>query len=70
MESRFRSSFPKKLDEINLRRKEIQGSGRYLEDRNLEAYLGDVVAGRHCSQDGNESEGGYLNNSLTEKRIC
>ena len=47
MESRFRSSFPKKSDEISLRRKEIQGSGRELENGNLETYLRDVVDGRH-----------------------
>ena len=49
---------------------EVQGSGRYLERGNLEAYLRDVVTGRHCSQDGSESEEDYLNNNLIEQMIC
>jgi len=41
-----------------------------METRNLKAYLRNMVAGRHCSQDGSESKEGYLNNSLIEQRIC
>ena len=39
----------------------MQGSGRYLESGNLEAYLRDVVAGRHYSRNGFESKGGHSN---------
>ena len=42
----------------------MQGSGRYLESGNLEAYLRDVVAGRHCSRNRFESEEDRLNKSL------
>ena len=48
----------------------MQGNGRYLENGNLKAYLSDVVAGRHYSQNRFESEEGYLNDSLVEQRIC
>ena len=44
-----------------MRRKEIQGSDRYLEDGDLEAYLRDMIAGRHCSRSGFEYEGDCLN---------
>ena len=44
-----------------MRRKEIQGSDLYLEDGDLEAYLRDVVAGHHYSQNGFESEGDRSN---------
>ena len=36
-----------------------------MENGNLEAYLRDMVAGRHCSQNRSESGEGCLNNSLS-----
>ena len=42
----------------------------YLKGRSLKAYLGNMITGCHCSQNGSESEEGYLNHSLVEQRIC
>jgi len=60
----------KKSDEINLRRKEVPGSDRYLEDGGSKAYLKDMVTGRHYRQNGSESEGDRSNESLIGQEIC
>ena len=56
-------------DKISLRRKEIQGGDRCLEGKNLEAYLRDVVDGRHCSQNRFESGEDRLDDGLLERVI-
>ena len=48
----------------------MQGSGWYLEDKNLKAYLRDMVAGRHYSRNGFESEEDRSNESLMGQEIC
>jgi len=60
----------KKSDEINLRRKEISGSDRYLEDGGSKAYLRDMVAGRHYSRNGFESKEDRSNESMMGQEIC
>ena len=70
MESRFRSSFPKKSDEISLRRKEIHGGDRCLESKNLGAYLRDVVDGCHYSQNRFEFDEDRLDDGLLELMVC
>ena len=47
----------------------MQNSGRYLENGNSKAYLRDMVAGHHCSQNGFESEGDRSNESLMGQDI-